>query len=100
MCSWDLVELRDDTGKLWENFMVSERLKKQAYGSIFANNYFWRTWEKQEVDWVEEREGKLFGFEFKYSPKRKSRPAKEFLAAYQNSTLTTISKENYFDFVT
>ncbi|HCM37076.1 MAG: hypothetical protein UV61_C0023G0005 [Candidatus Gottesmanbacteria bacterium GW2011_GWB1_43_11] len=94
------VELRDDTGKLWENFMVSERLKKQAYGSIFANNYFWRTWEKQEVDWVEEREGKLFGFEFKYSPKRKSRPAKEFLAAYQNSTLTTISKENYFDFVT
>lgn len=93
------LELRDDTGKLWENFMVSERLKKQAYGSIFANNYFWRTWEKREVDWVEEREGKLFGFEFKYSSKRKSRRAKEFLATYQNSTLTTISTENYFDFV-
>ncbi len=94
------LEIRDDVGKLWENFMVSERLKKQAYGSIFANNYFWRTWEKKEVDWVEEREGKLFGFEFKYSPKRKSRPAKEFLAAYQNSTLAIISKENYFDFIT
>lgn len=94
------VELRDDTGKLWENFMVSERLKKQAYSPIFANNYFWRTWEKKEVDWVEERDGKLFGFEFKYSPKRKSRPAKEFLAAYPNSTLTKISTENYFDFIT
>lgn len=94
------LELRDDTGELWENFMVSERLKKQAYSPIFANNYFWRTWEKKEVDWVEEREGKLFGFEFKYSPKRKSRLAKEFLATYQNSTLATISRENYFDFVT
>lgn len=94
------LELRDDVGKLWENFLVVERLKKQAYRPIFANNYFWRTWEKKELDWVEEREGKLFAFEFKYSPSRKTRAAKEFSRTYQNSIITTITRENYLDFVT
>jgi predicted AAA+ superfamily ATPase len=93
------VELRDDVGKLWENFLVAERLKKQAYAPVFANNYFWRTWEQKEIDWVEEREGKLFGFEFKYLPGQKIRGAKEFQQAYQNSALETISRDNYFDFV-
>jgi len=94
------LELRDDIGKLWENFLVAERLKKQAYAPIFANNYFWRTWEKKEIDWIEEREGKLFGFEFKYSPIQKPRPAavKEFLRVYPNATITTVSQENYLDF--
>lgn len=94
------LELRDDVGKLWENFLVAERLKKQAYHSIFANNYFWRTWEKKELDWVEEREGKLFAFEFKYSPSRKTRAAKEFAETYPNSIIMTITRENYLDFVT
>lgn len=95
------LELRDDKGKLWENFLVAERLKKQAYTPIFANNYFWRTWEKKEIDWVEEREGKLFGFEFKYSSAQKLRAAtiKEFREAYPSSTITTINRENYLDFV-
>ena len=94
------LELRDDIGKLWENFLVAERLKKQAYSPIFANNYFWRTWEKKEIDWIEEREGKLFGFEFKYSPARRPRltAAKEFLRVYPNSAITTVSQENYLDF--
>ncbi len=96
------VELRDDVGKLWENFLAAERLKKQAYAPIFANNYFWRTWERKEIDWVEEREGKLFGFEFKFSPARKIRPAagKEFLRVYPGATISSVNREDYLDFVT
>lgn len=93
------LNTRDDIGKLWENFLVIERIKKQAYKPIFVNNYFWRTWEQKEVDWVEERGGKLFAYEFKYSSAKSKRP-KEFLATYSNSKFTTISKNNYLDFLT
>lgn len=93
------LSLRDDIGKLWENFLVLERLKKQAYKKISANNYFWRTWDQKEIDWVEEREGKLFGFEFKYSPSKIKIP-QDFLKAYPNSSFTTISKGNYLEFIT
>lgn len=93
------LSLRDDVGKLWENFLVVERLKKQAYKKIYANNYFWRTWDQKEIDWVEEREGKLFAYEFKYSSAKSKRP-KEFLDTYSNSKFATISKNNYLDFTT
>lgn len=55
------LQVRNDVGALWENFLVMERLKKQEYTKLYANNYFWRTWDGQEVDWVEEREGKALG---------------------------------------
>ncbi|MBU1017106.1 MAG: ATP-binding protein [Patescibacteria group bacterium] len=92
------LELRDDVGKLWENFLVVERLKYQHYKNLFSNNYFWRTWEQQEIDWVEEREGKLFGYEFKYS-RTKAKNPKLFLETYKNAALSTINKDNYLDFV-
>lgn len=91
--------MRDDIGKLWENFLVVERLKKQRYQSILANNYFWRTWDQKEVDFVEERGGKLFGYEFKYSSRKDTVP-KDFIAAYPGSELTVIHSENYLDFIT
>ena len=69
IANFNPLEIRDDIGKLWENFLVVERLKKQAYNKIYSNNYFWRTWDQKEVDWVEEREGKLFGYEFKWKSK-------------------------------
>ncbi|HBX16199.1 MAG TPA: hypothetical protein DEF57_02745, partial [Candidatus Magasanikbacteria bacterium] len=75
------LELRDDIGKLWENFLVSERLKTQSYKNIFANNYFWRTWDQKEIDWLEEREGKLFAFEFKWKEDKK-KPPEEFIKNY------------------
>lgn len=93
------LNLRDDKGKLWENFLVVERLKKQTYRSILANNYFWRTWDQKEVDFVEEREGKLFGYEFKYSP-TKDRIPQDFIKTYPNSELSIINSENYLDFIT
>lgn len=92
------LNLRDDVGKLWENFLVSERIKKQAYRNIFANNYFWRTWDQKEIDFVEEREGKLFGFEFKYSPSKVKVP-KAFLSAYSNAQVQVITADNYLEFI-
>lgn len=93
------LDSRNDVGALWENFLVCERLKKQAYGPIYANNYFWRTWEQKEVDWVEERDGKLFGFEFKWGKNAKYKKPQEFLTAYPEASIDIITQENYLDFV-
>lgn len=93
------LELRNDIGKLWENFLVIERLKLQKYKKLYANNYFWRTWEKQEVDWIEEREGALFGFEFKYAKDKLKTPT-SFREAYPNVKLKLINKENFLEFIT
>ena len=64
------IELRNDLGMLWENYAISERLKYQKYSRMIVNNFFWRTYDQQEIDWVEEREGNLFGYEFKWSPQK------------------------------
>lgn len=92
------LNLRDDAGKLWENFLVIERLKKQGYANIYANNYFWRTWEQKEVDFVEERGGKLFAYEFKYGKKGSKQPL-EFLQAYPKSEFNVINEDNYLEFI-
>lgn len=99
------IILRDDVGKLWENFLFAERLKKQTYKTIYTNNYFWRTWGGKEVDFVEERGGKLFGYEFKWSTKKTVsakhyRAPKNWLTTYKNATFEIITPNNYLDFVT
>jgi len=76
-----------------------ERLKKRACRGIPANAYFWRTWQKKEIDLVEEREGRLFGYEFKWS-RTKTKPLKEWSQAYPDSELSLVTRENYLDFVT
>lgn len=97
--NFNALNLRDDVGKLWENFLFVERIKKQQYQKLYANNYFWRTWEQKEVDFVEEREGKLFGYEFKYAIKKTKEP-KEFLRTYPKAQFMVITPENYLDFIT
>jgi len=92
------LELRDDIGKLWENFLIAERLKLQHYRKIYVNNYFWRTWQQQEIDWLEEREGQLFAYEFKYAPKKIKTPT-TFKTAYPNSHFQVISQDNYLKFI-
>lgn len=92
------LELRNDVGALWENFIFVERLKKRAYREIYANQYFWRTWDRKEIDLVEEREGKLFGYEIKWSPNKERFP-KDWMATYPDASLEEISKSNYLDFV-
>ena len=96
--NFNFLNLRDDVGKLWENFMVSERLKTQEYQGIHANNYFWRTWDNQEIDWLEEREGNLFAYEFKFTS-QKLRGGASFLRLYPNAKLQLITSQNYLEFV-
>lgn len=98
IANFNHLDIRDDIGKLWENFLVAERLKKQSYKQIYSNNYFWRTWNQKEIDWVEEREGKLFGYEFKW--KRKSRrTSSAWVDSYPDAAFEIIDNENYIDFV-
>jgi predicted AAA+ superfamily ATPase len=92
------LELRKDVGQLWENFIVIERLKKQAYKNIYANNYFWRTYDQKEIDWVEEREGELLGYEIKWG-KDKVKPPKDWLGTYDSASFEVINPENYLDFI-
>lgn len=98
IANFNPLHLRDDVGKLWENFLVIERLKKQAYTNIYSNNYFWRTWGGQELDWVEERDGKLHGYEFKWSKATVRAPSK-WKEYYPESMFTVVTPENYLDFV-
>jgi predicted AAA+ superfamily ATPase len=95
------LDIRNDQGNLWENFLVVERLKTQSYFNIISNNYFWRTWDQKEIDWIEEREGKLFGYEFKFSErkKQKNKIFKEFLSTYPEAEVKIIHPDNYSDFL-
>ena len=96
--NFNLLEQRNDVGELWENYIIIERLKRQEYLSGAANNYFWRTYTKQELDFVEEREGRLFGYEIKWG-KAKPRPPKEWLSAYPEASFEMINRENYLEFI-
>lgn len=93
------LDQRNDVGELWENFMFIERLKKREYHQIHANNYFWRTWDQKEIDLVEEREGKLFGYEFKYKKDKFTKP-KLFLETYPEAEVNLVNNNNYLDFIT
>ncbi|MBI3315042.1 MAG: ATP-binding protein [Candidatus Omnitrophica bacterium] len=92
------LQLRNDTGALWENFLFMERLKKRSYQGIYANNYFWRTWERQEIDLIEEREGKVFAFEFKWEARKIKAPG-QWTQAYPEALFEVIDRENYLDFI-
>jgi len=89
---------RNDVGMLWENFLYMERLKTKSYKRIFSNDYFWRTYDRQEIDLVEDREGKLYAYEFKWKPQKVKAP-KAWADAYPDSGFQVISKENFLDFL-
>ena len=93
------LELRNDTGALWENLMVSERVKRNSYLGDFAQLFFWRTHEQQEIDLVEEQDGVLRTFEFKWNDKVKVKRPKSFVNAYPNSTYEVVTPENYWNFI-
>jgi predicted AAA+ superfamily ATPase len=88
------LELRDDVGKLWENFLVSERFKRNGYTESYANPWFWRTQAQQEIDYVEEQDGRLSAFEFKWNPTAKVKKPQVFQTAYPDSSFTVIHKDN------
>lgn len=93
-------ELRNDLGALWENFLISERVKNNAFHNRKAKYYFWRTTQKQEIDFIEERDGAFSSFEFKYNPnKANAKCPLTFAKNYPEIPFTVITKENYTDFV-
>ena len=92
-------EFRTDMGALWENFLVSERLKRNVYKGTYAQMYFWRTQTQQEIDYIEECDGQLRTFEFKWNPKTKASLPKAFNEAYPGSSFEIITPENYEGFV-
>ncbi len=98
IANFNNIELRDDVGALWENFIFIERLKKQHYHEITTNNYFWRTWNGEEIDLIEEREGKLFAFECKWANKKIKAP-KSWQQNYPDSTYQIIHPDNYQKYI-
>ncbi len=96
--NFSFIHTRNDVGQLWENFLMMERLKYRSMTGIYANTYFWRTYDQQEIDLVEERDGKLYGFEFKWGNKRTKVP-RSWLSTYENASFETISKDNYLKFI-
>lgn len=90
--------LRTDKGALWENFLISERLKQNEYKLTLAKPYFWRTTQQQEVDYVEDIGQKIYGFEFKWNPKKTVRLSKTFVEKY-NASEKLINKDNFREFV-
>jgi len=93
------ISLRQDTGALWENFFVSERLKYNLYNRRFVKSYFWRTQQQQEIDLVEEADGIFYAFELKWNEKRKATFHENFLKAYNPKEVNVISPANYTQFL-
>lgn len=95
------LALRNDTGQLWENYLISERLKTNAYAKKYPNLYFWRTYDQKELDLIEESDGKLNGYEFKWGDKGKIKNStqKLFTTTYPNSKLTLVIQTNYPEFI-
>jgi len=92
------IPLRTDKGALWENFLISERIKQIEYKQSLARTYFWRTKQQQEVDFVEENAGEIWGFEFKWQKKKNQKLPKTFIEAY-NANTKVIDKDNFREFV-
>ncbi len=94
------LTLRNDVGELWENYCLAERLKFQYYTDLTVNNYFWRTYQQQEIDWVEEREGKLFAYELKWNTDKKVKVPSAWKNAYPDAGFEVIHPQNYLDWIT
>jgi predicted AAA+ superfamily ATPase len=91
--------MRNDIGALWENFVIMERVKTRAYKELGGRDYFWRTWEKQEIDYLEENAGKIHACEFKWSPAKKSKAPQLFLNTYAQASFEVVNSENFLNFL-
>lgn len=96
---FDPIELRDDRGALWENFVVSERIKRMAYTNRLTRPYFWKTTAQQEIDYIEELNGKLHAYEFKWQSSKKVKPPRSFTNAYPEASFNVVHPDNVFEFL-
>lgn len=94
------LSLRQDAGALWENFIISERIKRNHYSGRYVNNYFWRTTQQQEIDYVEECDGQFSIFEMKWNPRRANTQfPSSFLTAYDVKEKAAVTPENWIEWV-
>lgn len=93
------LKMRNDVGELWENYLTAERLKVQSYTQIHCNNYFWRTYDQQELDWIEEEGDQLRSFEFKYSLNKTPKIPGAWARAYPDASFEVIHPGNYLDWI-
>lgn len=97
--NFNLLESRNDKGALWENFLISEKLKLNLIDDLDVKQYFWRTSQQQEVDYIEEIEGKLYAYEFTFSEKQKKQISKTFLKNYKPQSEMIVNRNNYSEFL-
>jgi len=97
--NYNPLDVRNDIGALWENFCIVERIKFNQYNRNFINIYFWRTYDQKEIDYIEEANGVLHAFEFKWQNDSKTKIQQEFLATYPESDFTIIDRNNYLNFI-
>ena len=94
------TSLRNDMGQLWENFFISERIKRNHYMGYHCNMYFWRTTSQQEIDYIEESDGMMSAFEMKWNPKKGNTKFPEsFLKAYDIKETAIVTPDNYLDWL-
>ncbi len=99
IADFSLTENRSDIGALWENYIISERQKKLDYDGMWRNRWFWRTTDQKEIDYVEEGDGKINAFEFKWNSLSKYKMPKQFVDNYSGSSFSVVSPENMEEFL-
>jgi len=99
IANFNQPENRADIGALWENFIISERIKHLNYSGQWVNYWYWRTKDQKEIDFIEESDGMIHAFEFKWNPTSKAKPSKSFLDAYPNNTFQVIHPDNFEHFL-
>ncbi len=99
LANYSPVSSRTDMGALWENFFISERIKFLHYNKIFARHFFWRTTQQQEIDYLEEYDGKLTAFEIKWNPAKKVTFPLTFTRNYPEATTHVVNPDNFWEFV-
>jgi len=98
--NFSLPPLRQDMGALWENYIISERIKYLTHHNVLCNTYFWRTYDRQEIDWIEERDGNLHAFEMKWGNNKTARVPAAWKKAYTNAAFKVIHPGNYLEWIT
>lgn len=99
IANFSMPETRMDIGAMWENFLISERMKVIQYNQLWVNHWFWRTTAQQEIDYIEESDGKMTAYEFKWSPKAKAKFPKTFSQAYNGVETKCINRDNFNEFL-
>ena len=94
------VSMRGDIGALWENWMISALIKKRHYDRRFVNRYFWRTTGQQEVDYIEEADGRLTAYEFKWNSQKKAKLSQTFAKAYPDTDFVVVNRDNFYTLLT